>query len=233
MRKKWIRIAAVTAVMSTAAITGIFAYFTDKDDKTNAFVVGDVSIDLKEEKWDELPRSEDTDGDGKVDTNDIPDEANHMYPTQKIVKDPAVINQGSNSAWIYLQVAVPKAEVVTADLDGNRLNDGKAVLTQLYEYKADETEWTLLKQNTDAVNANVYLYAVKSPVEPQKQTVPLFQEIALVNVIEGQLDPKEVQMIDVKAFAIQSDNTGTSIEAWNKYVNQADNTMKEAILVKE
>ena len=132
-----------------------------------------------------------------------------------------------------MQVRVPKAEVKTADSDGKRQNDGKAALTQLYEYEADETEWTLLKENTDAVNANVYLYGVKSPVEVGAQTVPLFQEITLVNVIEGQLDPEKIQMIDIKAFAIQSDNTGTNLEAWNKYVNQADDQIKEAILVKE
>ena len=132
-----------------------------------------------------------------------------------------------------MQVTVPKAEVITADSDGKRQNDGKAALTQLYEYEADETEWTLLKENTDAVNANVYLYGVKSPVEVGAQTVPLFQEITVVNVIEGQLDPEKIQMIDIKAFAIQSDNTGTNLEAWNKYVNQADDQIKEAILVKE
>lgn len=225
--------AAITAIAATVMITGIFAYLTDKDDKANTFTVGEVSIDLKEERWDELLRSEDTNGDGTIDTDDIPDDANHMYPTQKIIKDPSVQNQGSNSAWIYLQVTIPKAEIVIADADGQRLNNGKAVLTQLYEYQADETEWILLKQNTDAVNANVYLYAVKSPVEPGQQTTPLFQEIMLVNVIEGQLNPKEVQMIDVKAFAIQSDNTGTNLEAWDKYVNQADSEGKEAILIKE
>ena len=103
-----------------------------------------------------------------------------MYPTQKVVKDPSVLNQGTNPAWIYLQVTVPKAEVITADSDGKRQNDGKAALTQLYEYEADETEWTLLKENTDAVNANVYLYGVKSPVEVGAQTVPLFQEITFL-----------------------------------------------------
>lgn len=233
MRKKWIGAAIATVFAATATITGISAYLTDKEDKTNTFTIGSVDIDLKEENWEQLPRSEDTNGDGTIDENDIPDEANHMYPTQKIVKDPSVLNQGDNPVWIYLQVAVPKAEVITADIDGNRLNDGKATLTQLYEYQADETEWTLLKQNTDAVNANVYLYAVKSPVEVGKQTVPLFQEITLVNLIEGQLDPDQIQMIDIKAFAIQSDNTGTNIEAWNKYVNQADDQIKEAILIKE
>ena len=233
MKKKWFGIAAATAIAAAAMMTGISAYLTDKENKTNTFTIGSVDIDLKEENWEQLPRSEDTNEDGIIDENDIPDEATHMYPTQKIVKDPSVLNQGNNSAWIYLQVTVPKAEVITVDIDGNRLNDGKAVLTQLYEYEADETEWTLLKQNTDAVNANVYLYAVKSPIEVGKQTVPLFEEITLVNLIEGQLDPDEIQMIDIKAFAIQSDNTGTNIEAWNKYVNQADDQIKDAILIKD
>ena len=233
MRKKWFGIAAATAVSAAAMITGISAYLTDKENKANTFTVGNVDIDLNEENWLQLPRSEDTNDDGVIDENDIPDEAAHMYPTQKVVKDPSVLNQGTNPAWIYLQVTVPKAEVITADSDGKRQNDGKAVLTQLYEYEADETEWTLLKENTDAVNANVYLYGVKSPVEVGAQTVPLFQEITLVNVIEGQLDPEKIQMIDIKAFAIQSDNTGTNLEAWNKYVNQADDQIKEAILVKE
>lgn len=233
MKKKWFGIAAATAIAAATMMTGISAYLTDKENKTNTFTIGSVDIDLKEENWEQLPRSEDTNEDGIIDENDIPDEATHMYPTQKIVKDPSVLNQGNNSAWIYLQVTVPKTEVITVDIDGNRLNDGKAVLTQLYEYEADETQWTLLKQNTDAVNANVYLYAVKSPIEVGKQTVPLFEEITLVNLIEGQLDPDEIQMIDIKAFAIQSDNTGTNIEAWNKYVNQADDQIKEAILIKD
>ncbi|MCI6675871.1 MAG: SipW-dependent-type signal peptide-containing protein [Clostridiales bacterium] len=232
MKRKWTRIAAVMALVSIFVVTSVFAYFTDKDKQTNTFTIGDVAIDLKEENWDALPRSEDTNNDGKITNDDIPNEAKHMYPTQEIEKDPSVVNQGSNSAWVYLQVTVPKAEVIAADKDGNRLNGGKAASTQLYEYRADDTEWQLLKENKQAVNANVYLYGVKAPVASGNQTVPLFENVTLVNLIEGQLDPNSIQMIDIKAFAIQSDNTGTNMEAWSKYVNQAEDEVKNSILVK-
>jgi len=53
MKKRILAIALVVCLLATALVSGTLAYFTDTDDATNTFTVGNVSIDLTEPKWDE------------------------------------------------------------------------------------------------------------------------------------------------------------------------------------
>lgn len=225
MKRNIKRIAAVLTLSAATATTGIFAYLTGSDQQQNIFTVGEVSIDLKEEKWDELQRSKDTNGDGKIDESDVPDEAMNMYPSQTIVKDPKVLNQGKNAAWIYLQVQVPKQKAIVADENGILLDGGNPIPAQLYIYMVngiDEAgDWEFLASDLTADSENIYLYAVKQPVDPGKETGTLFDEISFINVVEGQINSDTPQNIMITAYAIQADNTGDNIDAWNKFLNQA------------
>ena len=48
MKKKILTICLIVALAATAIIGGTLAYFTDKDEATNTFTMGNVKIDLKE-----------------------------------------------------------------------------------------------------------------------------------------------------------------------------------------
>ena len=51
MKKKIIALCLVIALAATAVIGGTLAYFTDTDEETNTFTVGNVSIDLIESQY--------------------------------------------------------------------------------------------------------------------------------------------------------------------------------------
>lgn len=99
-------------------ITGIFAFLTATDSKTNRFTVGNVDIDLVEEF--------DTNQDGDIDPdetyrNEQPPVVENIIPGQVITKEPWVENTGNNDAWIYLVVSVPTAtpsEVASNSMHG-------------------------------------------------------------------------------------------------------------------
>lgn len=195
------------ALCALLAIGGSLAYFTDNDAAQNQLEIGEVKIDLTEPIWDEQPAEND---------NDIPDDAENIVPCQEIQKDPMVTNKGVNDAYIFLKVTVPKADIYTAQEDGTK-ND-KAV-TQLFDFTSD-SDWTLLSTDTSDSNVNVYVYGYNYIVSPEDSTSKLFESVTFCNAIEGQGLENTIQNIDLEAYGIQSDYTGTMQEAYTKYVNQ-------------
>ena len=88
MKKKITAIALVICLMAVAVIGGSLAYFTDKDDATNTFTVGNVSIELTEPKWD------------AAGSEDAPE----VYPGEALAKDPTVTNDGANPCFVRVKV---------------------------------------------------------------------------------------------------------------------------------
>ena len=89
MNKKLIAIILVLAMLVVAGVGATLAYFTDDAEKKNTFTVGNVEIELTEEKWDEAVENE---------------ENENMYPGQTIDKDPVVTNVGSNPCFVRISV---------------------------------------------------------------------------------------------------------------------------------
>jgi len=88
MKKKVLALCLVVVLVATA-ITGVtLAYFTDTDDATNTFTVGNVSIDLTEPKWD---------AQGSQDAPEV-------YPGEALAKDPTVTNDGANPCFVRISV---------------------------------------------------------------------------------------------------------------------------------
>lgn len=203
LKKKMIKVAAICGVAGMAALGGTSAYLTDYDSTVNEFTVGKVEIDLEEPNW-------------------KPDENISIEPSEEIEKDPQIKNTGVNDSFVYLEVSIPMAEVVTADAEGNRI-DKK--LTELFSYTKDSS-WTQIEAKT--LNGNkVYTYCYNKVLKPEETTTALFKSVTFANVIEGQLDTKHFE-IPIRAYAIQTVNTGgdtgTVIQqattAYQKYVNQ-------------
>ena len=136
---------------------------------------------------------------------------NHIVPTQVIPKDPRIKNKGKNDSYVYTS--------------GNRLNGGAAVDTELFSMNQLSKKWVLMykkKQN----NSMVYTYLYNEVLAAGKTTDPLFTSVTAANIVEGQLDEKEVD-IPINYYAIQALNTGEgstaaerAAKAWEKYVNQ-------------
>lgn len=88
MKKKILALCLVIALAATAVIGGTLAYFTDTDDATNTFTVGNVKIDLTEPNWE---------GTGKEDAPEV-------YPGEALAKDPTVENIGANPCFVRVSV---------------------------------------------------------------------------------------------------------------------------------
>lgn len=182
---------------------GTSAYLTDYAQAVNEFTVGKVEIELDEPDWN-------------------PKDHTEVTPNDEMKKNPKVTNTGINDAYVYLQVGIPKADVITADAQGNR--EGQAV-RELFTFTANRG-WTLIDTKENE-KEKLYTYAYDQVLKAKQATGTLFDKVKFINVVEGQLDTK-VLNIPIKAYAIQTAHTGgesgdvpnQAKTAFQKYVNQ-------------
>lgn len=205
-KKKVVTFFAVSALCGAMAIGSSMAYLTDHDSVTNKFSVGKVDIEGQEPNY--TP-----DSDGKT---------NNIVSTQVIKKDPQIKNVGKNDAYVYIDVSIPIAKVITVDAAGNRLNGGVAKDTELFTQNNVSKKWTLM-YNKRVGNNMVYTYSYNEILAPGKTTDPVFTTLTAANIVEGQLDGQDLN-VPVHYYAIQELNTGegTTIpqkaaSAWKKY----------------
>ncbi len=205
-KKKLITTLGAFSLAATLTIGGTIAYLTDQKETVNKFTVGKVEIDLTEPNWKE-------------------DEHQDLQPGETIKKDPLVTNTGVNDAYVYLEVQIPMASVITADSSGNRENQGNAAEQELFTFNANSS-WTQISK-TSANGNMIYVYSYNQILAPEESTAPLFDTVTFANVIEGQIDLNTYD-IPIEAFAIQTANTGDGSgnipsearAAYEKYVNQ-------------
>lgn len=115
MKKKIIALALAAAMLAIAVIGGTYAYFTDKEEKTNVFTVGNVDITLYESTLHRAGAY----GDGVAKTDDqiIADAANYqnyldaqeLMPGVAVKKMPYVKNTGKSDAYVRIRVLIPSA----------------------------------------------------------------------------------------------------------------------------
>jgi predicted ribosomally synthesized peptide with SipW-like signal peptide len=111
--KKYGKYLGLLGLAAVVAVSGVSAYFTATDTATNNFDVKEVKVDLAEPSWD---NATDTDDDG------TPDVAEDVTPNETIAKDPTVTNIGTTDQFVFLKVTVPYANIITAELDGTKID---------------------------------------------------------------------------------------------------------------
>ena len=193
----------VAGVLCLASIGGVSAYLTDFDKADNQFTVGKVSIDLDEPGF-------------------KPEEQTKIEPGKDVKKDPQIKNTGVNDAFVYLEVSIPMAEVEAASEDGTRLGKREQ---ELFSFQTP-TNWKKLSSKKTGDN-QVYVYAYNEVLKPEQTTNTLFDSVKFLNIIEGQIDEKNLS-IPIRAYAIQTSYTGgdsasvvdQARTAYEKYVNQ-------------
>lgn len=137
-KKKIVTVCLVVALLATGLIGGSLAYFTDTDDKTNTFTVGNVDIDLTEPKWD---------ANGSEDAPEV-------YPGEALAKDPTVTNNGANPCFVRVSVegldCLGEAGMITyrTDYEPNALGENWVLHTDGYYYY---TEVLAAGATTDAL----------------------------------------------------------------------------------
>lgn len=182
------KIVLVGALVGCMTVGAISAYFTDADTATNTFTVGKVSIDLQEPDW--------------VPPTDI-------TPEEEFAKDPKIVNDGINDAYVFAEVVVPYANVVTANEDGTK---NAAADTELFSYDLN-AGWvevgTPAKDEDAKTVTHLYAYGTAdamTALAKDAETPAVFEFVKFVNIVEDQeLEGTTLEVL-VNAYGIQTKN---------------------------
>lgn len=201
MKKKIVAMCLVVALAVVAIGGATLAYFTDTDNETNTFTVGNVAIDLIEQQ-------RGTDNDGKAALVDF-EQNKKLYPivgsaqgekdefglptaenyVDKIV---TIKNTGSEAAYIRAYFAIPSAlddgyDTFNAGLNvlhfnfGNKMVDGAPVSTQGTDWvwKQNDGKWNYFETTIDGIAYNVYFADYSTTVAGGATTEQFVQGVYL------------------------------------------------------
>lgn len=194
MKKKIMAIGLTVAVLAVAVVGMTLAYFTDTDDATNTFTVGNVRIDLIEQQRND-------DGTALVDfeqgktlipivgsaKNSPKDQFGMPTAANYVDKMITIENTGANDAYIRAYFAIPSAlddgyETFNAGLNllhfnfGNTLREnaqGESVWDTTYQNEwiwKNGNSWKYFETVIDGINYNVYYADYYQPVAPGATT---------------------------------------------------------------
>ena len=178
-KKKTIAVAIVLALI--LLIGGMLAFYTDTDEKSNVFTLGNkVNITLTE-TW--------TASNGQ-----------NILPGAEVTKEPSIKNENDSSpAYVFAEVTVP-----------NYTKNGATTTTPLFTYNVN-SGWAEIKtEDVTGGIKHVYAYGSTSEMTTlainTTTSTPVFSKVKLDETIKA-LDtvPTNTQ-IDVKAYGIQSSN---------------------------
>lgn len=195
MKKRIVTIALVVALVAIAAV-GTLAYFTDTDNATNTFTVGNVKIDLIEKERDGNGGTKDfTQGkklypivgsaQGEKDALGMPIAKNYV---DKMV---TIQNTGTEKAYIRAYFAIPSAlddgyETFNAGLNvlhfnfGNKVENGVVTSTEGAEWIwTHGSKWNYFETTIDGIKYNVYFADYYQAVDAGITTEQLIQGVYL------------------------------------------------------
>lgn len=195
MKKRIVTIALVVALVAIAAV-GTLAYFTDTDNATNTFTVGNVKIDLIEKERDGNGGTKDfTQGKKLYPIVGSAQGAKDEYgmPTAKNYVDKMVTiqNTGSEKAYIRAYFAIPSAlddgyETFNAGLNvlhfnfGNKVENGVVTSTEGVEWIwTHGSKWNYFETTIDGIKYNVYYADYYQAVDAGATTEQLVQGVYL------------------------------------------------------
>jgi len=128
MKKKILILTLCIALLAVAAVGGTLAYFTDTEEVTNTFTVGNVKIELLESQ---LLRAEGiTDEAIAADAEGyaayLAQAGKNILPGISVKKAPYIRNTGSNNAYVRLRMLIPVelVDIVTCVYTGEAVTDG-------------------------------------------------------------------------------------------------------------
>ena len=202
MKKKITAICLCIALVAIAVVGASLAYFTDTDNETNTFAVGNVKIDLIEKQ-----RVVDNEGNKTTDLEDFT-QNKKLYPivgsaqgekdalgmpTAKNYVDKMVTikNTGSEKAYIRAYFAIPSAlddgyETFNAGLNvlhfnfGNKVVNGAISSTEGVEWIwTHGSKWNYFETEIEGIKYNVYYADYYQAVDAGATTEQLVQGVYL------------------------------------------------------
>ena len=194
--------AVVIVLLLILLIGGLIAFFTDFDDQTNIFTLGDeVDISL-DEVW--------TAADGLG-----------IHPGAVVTKAPSIINESTTTpAYVFAEVIVPCYAST-----GSTVNTPLFKLLDSSDNEGCNSGWYLVNTSQiDTTNKTItYVYAygtsasmtqlAASPTTPKTQTsTPVFSKVKLDEDLtaEQKATASSTPNIVINAYGIQTDGVGTT-----------------------
>lgn len=188
---------SVFAISSGAASAFLTAY---PQELQNVISMGSVDVRVTEENW-------------------KPETAENLLPGEVISKNPVAANTGKSDAWIFLHVTVPVKMIRVVDEATGEA--AAAAPVELFSFTA-APEWTLIGRTPGDISVE-YVYGYPQIVAGGEKTSALFEEVCLVNYLEGELAKEELLLLPVEAVSVQHDlcAPGTSLaEIYRQYLAQ-------------
>ena len=196
MKKKITAIFLCVALVAIAVVGASLAYFTDTDEATNTFTVGNVKIDLIEEERDGNGGKKDFEQGKKLYpiVGSAQKEKDELgMPTAKNYVDKMVTirNTGSEKAYIRAYFAIPSAlddgyEDFNAGKNvlhfnfGNKVVDGTISSTYGVEWIwQHDSKWNYFETTIDGVKYNVYYADYYEAVDAGATTEQFVQGVYL------------------------------------------------------
>ena len=195
MKKKITAIFLCVALLATAIVGASLAYFTDTDEATNTFAVGNVKIKLIEQQRGEnglVPFEQNKklypivgSAQGEKDALGMPTAKNYV---DKMV---TIENTGSEKAYIRAYFAIPSAlddgyETFNAGMNvlhfnfGNKVENGVITSTEGVEWIwTHGGKWNYFETEIDGIKYNVYFADYYQAVDAGATTEQLVQGVYL------------------------------------------------------
>lgn len=167
-KKKIISICLAVCLIAIAVTGFSLAYFTDKQEATNVFTVGNVKITLTEPSWETNPNY-------VASSDDANGSLTNVQPGVAYAKDPTVTNVGANDAYIRVNVTLTKASAFKAAAKEHGITDLSTVFGG-----HDESKWTrdTITEDTTA-DTITYSYLFNAIVAPGASTGALFTTVTI------------------------------------------------------
>lgn len=166
---------AVTSGMTSAYLTSY------PEQLKNRIAPGFLGIQLTEPDWN-------------------PSRAEALTPRSIVPKDPAPVNTGDTPAWMFLRVSIPIRNISLVDSQTCRRLE--AAETELFSF-TPLSGWELITQEEKGEQMQ-YVFGFHKIVEPGQMTEPLFEQVTMVNYLEGELRETDTFEIPIEAVSIQS-----------------------------
>ena len=196
MKKKILAISLCVVMLAIAIVGGTLAYFTDTDQKTNTFTVGNVKIELIEQERDENGGLKDFTQSKKlypIVGSAQGEKDQYGMPTAKNYVDKMVTikNTGSEKAYIRAYFAIPSAlddgyETFNAGMNvlhfnfGNKVVDGVISTTEGTEWIwTHGSKWNYFETTIDGIKYNVYYADYHKALDASATTEQLVQGVYL------------------------------------------------------
>lgn len=223
MKKKITALFLCVALAAIAIVGASLAYFTDTDNETNTFAVGNVKIDLIEQERGENGLQPFTQNkklspivgsaQGEKDALGMPTAKNYV---DKMV---TIKNTGSEKAYIRAYFAIPSAlddgyETFNAGLNtlhfnfGNKVENGVVTSTEGVEWIwTHGSKWNYFETEIDGIKYNVYYADYYQAVDAGATTEQLVQGVYL---------DKTFDIKDGKCYAFDKEVTLDAGWDWSK-----------------